>query len=55
MVVLNKNPQDTQLDLSRFAGMVKDARQGRNVLTGAAVDLRAPLAIPAMTSVVVEW
>ena len=55
MVVLNKNPQATQLDLARFAGMVKDARQGRNVLTGAAVDLRAPLALPAMTSVVVEW
>jgi glycosidase len=55
MVVLNKNPQATQLDLSRFTGMVKDARQGRNVLTGAAVDLRAPLALPAMTSVVVEW
>ena len=55
MVVLNKNPQATQLDLARFAGMVKQARQGRNVLTGAAVDLRAPLALPAMTSVVVEW
>jgi hypothetical protein len=35
--------------------MVKDARQGRNVLTGEHVDLRAPLALPAMTSVVVEW
>jgi glycosidase len=55
MVVLNKNPHATQLDLGRYAGMVKDARQGRNVLTGAAVDLRAPLALPAMTSVVVEW
>ena len=55
MVVLNKNRQATQLDLSRFAGMVKDARQGRNVLTGASVDLRAPLALPPMTSVVVEW
>jgi len=55
MVVLNKNPQATQLDLARFAGMVRQARQGRNVLTGAAVDLRAPLALPAMTSVVVEW
>jgi glycosidase len=55
MVVLNKNAQATQLDLARFAGMVKDARQGRNVLTGASVDLRAPLALPAMTSVVVEW
>jgi glycosidase len=55
MVVLNKNAQATQLDLARFAGMVKDARQGRNVLTGATVDLRAPLALPAMTSVVLEW
>jgi glycosidase len=55
MVVLNKNAQATQLDLGRFAGMVKDARQGRNVLTGATVDLRAPLALPPMTSVVVEW
>ncbi|MFL6631421.1 MAG: glycoside hydrolase family 13 protein [Massilia sp.] len=55
MVVLNKNAQATQLDLARFAGMVKDAREGRNVLTGASVDLRAPLALPAMTSVVVEW
>ena len=55
MVVLNKNPQATQLDLARFGGMVRAARQGRNVLTGAAVDLRAPLALPAMTSVVVEW
>jgi uncharacterized protein with NAD-binding domain and iron-sulfur cluster len=55
MVVLNKNAKATQLDLSRFAGMVKDARQGRNVLTGAAVDLRAPLALAPMTSVVVEW
>jgi neopullulanase len=55
MVVLNKNPKATQLDLSRFAGMVKDAHQGRNVLTGAAVDLRVPLALPPMTSVVVEW
>jgi hypothetical protein len=35
--------------------MVKDARQGRNVLTGANVDLRAPLALPPMTSVVVAW
>ena len=55
MVVLNKNPRATQLDLGRFAGMVKDARRGRNVLTGDNVDLRAPLALPPMTSVVVEW
>jgi hypothetical protein len=55
MVVLNKNAGETKLDLARFAGSIKDARQARNVLTGATVDLRAPLTLPPMTSVVLEW
>lgn len=55
MVVLNKNTGQTSLDLARFAGMIKDARTARNVLTGASVDLRSPLALPAMTSVVLAW
>ncbi|TFW20878.1 alpha-amlyase [Massilia arenosa] len=55
MVVLNKNPAASQLDLKRFAGVIKGARAGRNVLTGAAVDLTGPLALPAMTSAVIEW
>ena len=55
MVVLNKNAGPTQLDLKRFAGVIGKARQARNVLTGASVDLAAPLALPAMTSAVIEW
>ncbi|MCA1856566.1 glycoside hydrolase family 13 protein [Massilia oculi] len=55
MVVLNKNAKDSTLDLARFAGMTKGARRATNVLTGAAVDLGAPLALPAMTSVVLAW
>lgn len=55
MVVLNKNSGQTILDLARFAGMIKDARTARNVLTGASVDLRSPLTLPAMTSVVLAW
>jgi glycosidase len=55
MVVLNKNAGETRLELGRFAGMIEDARTARNVLTGAAVDLRAPLVLPPMTSVVLEW
>jgi hypothetical protein len=55
MVVLNKNAGATQLDLGRFAPVIKGARQARNVLTGATVDLGAPLALPPMTSVVLEW
>jgi glycosidase len=55
MVVLNKNAGQTQLDLERFAGMIKNARLANNVLTGATVDLRAPLTLPPITSVVLEW
>ena len=55
MVVLNKNERATQLDLARFGAMIKGAQSGKNVLTGATVDLRIPLALPAMTSVVLAW
>ncbi|MFP5390706.1 MAG: cyclomaltodextrinase C-terminal domain-containing protein [Gammaproteobacteria bacterium] len=55
MVVLNKNAQASQLDLQRFTGSIKGATTAKNVLTGATVDLRAPLALPAMTSVVLAW
>ena len=55
MVVLNKNPGASQLDLKRFAGIIKNALTAKDVLTGATVDLRSPLTLPAMTSVVLAW
>lgn len=55
MVVLNKNAGPTRLDLGRFAAVIKGAQSAKNVLTGDRVDLRAPLDLPAMTSVVLEW
>lgn len=55
MVVLNKNAGDTKLDLTRFKAVLKGARQGRDILSGASVDLRAPLQLKAMTSVAIEW
>ena len=55
MVVLNKNGADTRLDLGRFAESIKGAHAAKNVLTGAAVNLDEPLALPAMTSVVLAW
>lgn len=55
MVVLNKNANESKLDLARFKGMIKDARSAKNVLSGASVDLRAPLTLPPMTSVVLAW
>ncbi len=55
MVVLNKNGADSQLDLTRFAPMIKGAAQGRNVMNDEVVSLKAPLKLKAMTSVAIEW
>jgi glycosidase len=55
MVVLNKGASDGTLDLARFKAMIKGAPRGRNVITGETVDLQAPLALKAMTSVAIEW
>ena len=55
MVVLNKSRQDTDLDLSRFRGMLKDAKIGRNVLTDEPVDLTIPLHLTALKSVAIHF
>lgn len=55
MVVLNKNRNDTLLDLSRFKSMLKGTERGRNVVTDDVVDLRASMPLKAMTSVAIEW
>lgn len=54
MVVLNKNSKDTSLDLARFHEMLKGVSQGKEVLTGTRLDLTKPLALKAMTPVVIE-
>jgi len=54
MVVLNKNAKDTNLDLSRFHEMLDGNAQGKEVFTNASVDLTKPLALKAMTPVIIE-
>lgn len=55
MVVLNKNPQDADLDLARFQRVLQGAKRGRNVLTGEPVDLTVPLHLTAMKSIAIEF
>jgi glycosidase len=55
MVVLNKNRNDATLELTRFSGMLKGAKSGRNVMTGEQVDLSAPLPMKALKSIAVEF
>lgn len=54
MVVLNKNAQDSQLDLARYQAMIKGKTSGKNILTGDALDLSKGLSLKAMTPVVIE-
>lgn len=54
MVVLNKNAKDSSLDLTRFHQMLKGVTQGKDVLANAPVDLTKPLALKAMTPVIIE-
>lgn len=54
MVVLNKNAQDTQLDLARYQIMLKGKASGKDVLTGTNVDLSKTLNLKAMTPLVIE-
>jgi len=54
MVVLNKNTQDTQLDLNRFQSMLKGKSNGKDILTGASIKLSKSLDLKAMTPLVIE-
>ena len=54
MVVLNKNAQDSKLDLSRFGEILGGASKGKNVISGMPVDLSAPLNLRAMESLLIE-
>jgi glycosidase len=54
MVVLNKNTTDSKLDLTRFSEVLGQARKAKNIMTGAAIDLSAPLNLSAMESQILE-
>jgi neopullulanase len=54
MVVLNKNAQDSKLDLARYQAMIKGKTSGKNILTGETLDLSKGLNLKAMTPVVIE-
>jgi glycosidase len=55
MVVINKNEKATQLNLARFARMLGNTKQGRDVLAGKTVNLAEPLELPAQTSMAIEY
>ena len=54
MVILNKNPKTQELDLSRFAEIMKGVSEGKDILSGETVDLRQRLLIDGEMARVIE-
>ena len=54
MVVLNKNKQETALDLQRFSALLTGKNKALNIISGAKVDLSKSLILPARSASIIE-
>jgi glycosidase len=54
MVVVNKNKEGKQLELSRFREIIKDYRGGKDVVSGKVFILDEGIMVPAETALVLE-
>jgi glycosidase len=54
MVVLNKNAEDTELDLSRFSERLKGYQKALDVISGKTIQLGNTLKLPARSVLVLE-
>lgn len=54
MVILNKNNEPQQLDLTRFADRLKNASSGINILTRNQVNLKQPLVLNEKSATVIQ-
>ena len=54
MVVLNNNPEEQKLDLSRFSEGIKDSIQGMALFSKTVIDLTKPLVVKGKTPMVIS-
>lgn len=54
MVIINNNPEEIELDPSRFAEGTNDRTQGQEILTDASLDLTQPIKIGGKKSMVID-
>jgi glycosidase len=55
MVIINNNPEEVTLDLSRFQEGIYTAKEGTNILTDKKVKLTGDLKVAGKTSMVVDY
>lgn len=54
MVIINNQPTTQEIDLSRFAEVIKTSAQGKDILTGISVNLKEKLTVEGKTSLIIE-
>jgi glycosidase len=54
MVVLNKNAQAVELELSRFKSMIGEYKEGTEIITDTHVSLMEPMQLPATGAMIIE-
>lgn len=54
MVVINNNPEDQVLDLSRFAEGIKEHTAGMDIISGKTINLKGSLEVEGKKSMVIE-
>ncbi|MFT4025016.1 MAG: alpha-amylase family glycosyl hydrolase, partial [Flavihumibacter sp.] len=54
MCVMNSNANEKQVDPARFGEIIKNARTGRDIPTGATIGLNRPFAVRGMSMLVLE-
>jgi hypothetical protein len=55
MVIINNNPEEVTLDLSRFQEGIYTAKEGTNILTDKKVKLTGDLKVAGKTSMIVDY
>ena len=54
MVVLSKNKESVDLDLSRFSEMLKGGEKGKEIISGKEIELNGTLKVPAFSPMIIS-
>ncbi|MCH7524848.1 MAG: glycoside hydrolase family 13 protein [Bacteroidetes bacterium] len=54
MVVINNNPKSQELNLNRFAEIIKDAKSGKEIISDKIINLKSILKVEGKSSMIIE-
>ena len=54
MVVINNNPESQELDMNRFAEMIKGVKSGTDIISDKMVSLENKLIVEGKSSMIIE-